>query len=110
MSKEFYENLKNAREKCGYTQKEVAEKIQVAKSTYSLYESGKREPGVPIIKKLAHILDTSADQLIGIESTHTETIAAHKENGESWTPKELEKIEEYKKLLLAARSHKMGDD
>lgn len=31
-----------------------------------------------------------------------ETIAAHKE-GENFTPEELEKIEEYKKLLLAAR-------
>lgn len=31
-----------------------------------------------------------------------QTIAAHKE-GENFTPEELEKIEEYKKLLLAAR-------
>ena len=33
----FNENLKSAREKKGLSQKEVAEAIGVAKSTYSLY-------------------------------------------------------------------------
>jgi len=33
----------------------------------------------------------------------TETVAAHKEDDEDWTPEELRKIEEYKQLLRAAR-------
>ena len=37
------------------------------------------------------------------------TIAAHKD-GDSFTPEELGKIEEYKKLLLAARPKNNGDD
>ena len=47
----FNENLKKARLERGYSQKEVAENIGVAKSTYSLYESGNREPNVETIKK-----------------------------------------------------------
>ena len=52
MGEYFYENLKLAREQKGLSQKDVAEKIGVAKSTYSLYESGNREPNVQTIKKL----------------------------------------------------------
>lgn len=100
MGENFNENLRIAREQRGLTQKEVAEGVGVAKSTYSLYESGAREPNVQTIKKLADLLKTSADKLLGLDDT--ETIAAHKDGG-NFTPEELEKIEEYKKLLLAAR-------
>lgn len=109
MGNAFHENLKTAREKSGLNQKEVADKIGVAKSTYSLYESGKREPGVPTIKKIADVLNVSADGLLGIESSEPTTIAAHKEGG-NFTPEELDKIEEYKRLLLAARPKNNGDD
>ena len=51
----FNENLKSAREKKGLSQKEVAEAIGVAKSTYSLYESGNREPNVQTIKRIADV-------------------------------------------------------
>lgn len=36
------------------------------------------------------------------ERTESSTTAAHKD-GENFTPEELNKIEEYKKLLVAAR-------
>ena len=53
MGDNFNENLKCAREKKNMTQKEVADSIGVAKSTYSLYESGNREPNVQTIKKIS---------------------------------------------------------
>ena len=52
MGEYFNENLKEARERRSMTQKEVADIIGVAKSTYSLYESGNREPNVQTIKKI----------------------------------------------------------
>lgn len=67
MGDNFNDNLRNARLKKGYSQKEVAENIGVAKSTYSLYESGNREPNVQTIKKLADLLSVSTDDLLGIE-------------------------------------------
>ena len=54
------ENLRAARERKNMTQKDVADNIGVAKSTYSLYESGNREPNVQTIKKLADLLNVSA--------------------------------------------------
>lgn len=61
MGDNFNDNLKEARLRSGLSQKEVAENIGVAKSTYSLYESGNREPNVNTIKKIADCLNVSAD-------------------------------------------------
>lgn len=63
MGEKFNENLKEARIKKGLSQKEVADNIGVAKSTYSLYESGNREPNVQTIKKIADFLGISADEI-----------------------------------------------
>lgn len=62
----FGENLKAARLRKKMTQAEVAELLSVAKSTYSLYETGRREPDVMKIKKLTEILEVSGNDLLGI--------------------------------------------
>ncbi len=97
----FYENLKKARLEKRLSQKEVAEAIGVAKSTYSLYESGKREPNVKTIKKIASFLGVSGDSLLGTEP-QVSTIAAHHDD-EDFTPEELAEIEEFKKYVLSKR-------
>ena len=66
MGDNFNDNLKEARLRSGLSQKEVAENIGVAKSTYSLYESGNREPNVNTIKKIADCLNVSADTLLDL--------------------------------------------
>lgn len=93
MGDRFNENLKAAREALGLSQKEVAERIGVANSTYSLYESGNREPNVQTIKKIAAVLNVSADRLLGLPE-EVETIAAHFE-GDRFTPEEIKEIENY---------------
>lgn len=62
----FAKNLKLARKARGYTQKEIAEKINLSNSTYSLYESGDREPNLSTIEKIAHVLYVSIDELFGL--------------------------------------------
>ena len=101
MGDNFNENLKFAREKRGLSQKEVAENIGVAKSTYSLYESGNREPNVQTIKKIADVLNTSADELLGIDD-EPQTIAAHFD-GNEYTEDELSKIKEFAEFVKSSR-------
>ena len=60
----FAERLKTARVSLGMTQREVADKLGVTVSTYSGYETGKREPDVLKLKLLARILNTSGDVLL----------------------------------------------
>ena len=67
------------------------------------YKKGSENAKLSTLKKLCTYfnctLDYLADDDVGDQPT---TIAAHKD-GENFTPEELAKIEEYKKLLLAAR-------
>ena len=93
MGDNFNENLKEARLKSGISQKDLAENIGVAKSTYSLYESGKRKPNVDTIKKIASSLNVSADTLLGIDNEPT-TLAAHFE-GDEYTKSEMEEIRNF---------------
>lgn len=102
MGEYFNENLKLAREQKGLSQKDVAEKIGVAKSTYSLYESGNREPNVQTIKKIADVLDVSADELLGIDTEPT-TIAAHFD-GTEFTEDELKEIKQFAAFVKNRRN------
>lgn len=101
MGENFNENLKYARERRGLSQKEVAEGIGVAKSTYSLYESGNREPNVQTIKKIADFLNISADDLLGI-SEEPQTLAAHFE-GEDFTEDEMDEIKRFAEFVKNKR-------
>lgn len=101
MGDKFNENLKIARERKGLSQKDIAEGIGVAKSTYSLYESGNREPNVQTIKKIADMLNVSADELLGLDE-EPQTIAAHFD-GDEYTEEEIDKIKEFAAFVKAQR-------
>jgi hypothetical protein len=101
MGYSFNENLKNARERKGMSQKDVAEEIGVAKSTYSLYESGNREPNVQTIKRIADVLNVSADDLLGLNDEPI-TIAAHFD-GNEYTKEELDEIKAFAEFVKTKR-------
>ncbi|MBQ9387924.1 MAG: helix-turn-helix transcriptional regulator [Lachnospiraceae bacterium] len=69
MNTVFSQNLKTAREIAGLSQKDVSARVGVAKSTYSLYESGKREPNISTICKIAKVLKISGNELLGTGSS-----------------------------------------
>lgn len=60
----FGERLRSAREAKGYTQQQVADFMQIDKSTYCGYETGKRQPDVQKIKLLSKFLGVSGDELL----------------------------------------------
>ncbi|KKX52540.1 helix-turn-helix domain-containing protein [Brevibacillus borstelensis] len=57
--------IRERRKKAGLTMKELGEKINVAESTISGYESESRKPDIDILKKLATVLDTNSSYLLG---------------------------------------------
>lgn len=65
----FIDRLKEARLRKGFTQEQLAEKIGVAKSTYTGYEKGNREPNVNTIGKLMETLEIDANFLWQDETT-----------------------------------------
>lgn len=61
-------NIKNERKKHNFTQKEIANLLGIAQTSYSNYENG-FEPNIETLKKLADIYKTSIDYLVGREET-----------------------------------------
>lgn len=59
----FYNRLKESRINAGLTQEQLADKLGIAKSTLSGYESGNREPTVATIAKVLEILNIDANYL-----------------------------------------------
>ena len=61
----FVQRLSQLMEEKNLTQVELAEKIGITNVTISRYLSGERKPRVEIVAKLANVLDTTVDFLLG---------------------------------------------
>lgn len=61
--------IKEIRKSKKITAKELANFVNVAESTMSLYENGKREPDFKTLCLIAEYLDVSVDYLLGNESS-----------------------------------------
>lgn len=65
MSVEFGENLRELREcTTEFTQSQIAEQLNIDRSTYTNYELGKTEPDIATIQRLAELFNVSCDELI----------------------------------------------
>lgn len=87
----------------------VSDIVKISGLPYStvkaILERGAEKAGYVNVCKICNALGISADELEKIVSDNTyspSTLAAHKD-GEDFTDEELSKIEEYKRLLIAAR-------
>lgn len=65
--KEIGDRIRELRTERGLSQKELADKIGVATNTVSQYESGKSKTSINVLAKLAVVLDTTTDYLLGLE-------------------------------------------
>lgn len=66
----FGEILKGLRKKSRMTQDELAKKINVAKSTVSMYERGERFPSFDIVQSIADVFHVNIDILYGRQPKH----------------------------------------
>lgn len=78
------EAIKKLRHKRGFTQKELGEKIGIARSNVSQYESGARTPQIERCYELAEALDINPLLLVALRSGKKE----HMQDAE----KEINKI------------------
>lgn len=60
--------LKTLRENGGYTQKQVADALNVARSTYSYYETGRTIPDIDTIIRLAKFFDVPYTDILESEA------------------------------------------
>lgn len=57
--------LKSKRKSKKLTQQKIAEKLNINRVTYQGYETDKHKPDIDTLSKLADILETSTDYLLG---------------------------------------------
>lgn len=61
----FSTTFKNLRKSMGFTQDEIANKLKIAKSTVSMYETGKRQPDFKKLIEIANLFNVNMDYLLG---------------------------------------------
>lgn len=72
----FGDKLREARKNKGYTQEQIAHLLGIAKSTYTGYEKGVREPDLFKIKRLVEVLDVDSSWLLGVDDSPSSITAA----------------------------------
>ena len=61
----FSENLKTIRKEKGYTQEELAIKVNVVRQTVSKWEKGLSVPDADVLLHIAEVLEVSVSELLG---------------------------------------------
>ena len=74
------EKLKSLRIEKKLTQKQVADRIGLATSAISSYESGTRYPSYDILVKMTHIFHVSSDYLLGITNQRNVDVSGLNDN------------------------------
>ena len=89
-----------------YTQQDLSKLLGIERSTYAYYESGKTDPAIDIIKKLASIYNISIDEMLLCRKSRSEIVRDTKitlnrsktRNIEELTDMENEMLSYFRKL------------
>ncbi len=65
------EKLRKLRQQYGYSQKQIADKLDLSPSIVSGYETGERTPSLEALLAISYIYNCSVDFLLGKEKTKT---------------------------------------
>ncbi len=76
MSLEFGRRLQLYRSNCEFTQKNIADALNIDRSTYAYYERGTTEPDLRTLVKIAKILNVTTSHLIPLEDETEEVTVA----------------------------------
>lgn len=70
----FSRKLRTLRKQNGLSQKEMANCLEIDRSTYASYEIGRSLPSLGSVKAIAELLQVSSDFLLGIRSQREEDV------------------------------------
>lgn len=101
----FSDMLKYLRKREGLTQQELAKKLDISKSTVSMYENGNREPDFETLETIADFFNVDMNFLMGKPSNpfpEVNTLAAHFE-GEEFSEAEMEEIKNFVEFVKNKR-------
>lgn len=68
------EKLQVLRNRAGLTQKEMGRRVGVSQAFIAAVESGKREPRLEVLRRMADVLGYSVDLVIQSDNQHNTTL------------------------------------
>ena len=93
----FGDNLKTLRKNKGFSQEQLSLRLNVVRQTVSKWEKGLSVPDAEMLVKIAEVLGTSVNELLG------EAVAAKNEEGLSSVSMELQKLNELLAMQIAQK-------
>ena len=88
--------LRKLRERYGYTQQDVADRISVGKSAYRSYENNDRRIPVDALTRVAALYNVSMDELLG--NSYRSDASTNIIHG-NFTKEQIQKIQKYADLV-----------
>lgn len=92
---ELSARLRKLRDKYGYTQQDVADRIGIGKSAYRSYENNDRRIPVDALTRVAALYNVSVDELLGNSRSNASENIIHG----NFTDEQFEKIQKYAELV-----------
>lgn len=99
----FGANLRRIRLEKGYTQEELAKKINTSRSNIANYEVDKNKPSLEMLNKLSEVLGVSSDVLLGNSSLSNDTMLKIGLDMKKYNPPteaQKKQIEEFARFVL----------
>lgn len=93
---ELVARLRKLRDRYGYTQQEVADRIGVGKSAYRSYENNDRRIPVDVLTRVAALYNVSMDELLG--NSYRSDAPTNIIHG-NFTKEQIQKIQKYADLV-----------
>lgn len=87
---DFSQRLRELRKKRGLTQEELAKELELAKSSISMYENGKRKPSFEVLEMFADFFNVNLDTLYGASPVSKDSFKC--------TPEEETMIKKFRRL------------
>ena len=100
---DFASRLRNLRKDAGLTQTQLAEELNVKKSTISAYESDIRRPNKDTLVKIANLFSVTTDWLLGLDAR------AEILNLTGFSERDIRVIKKFIASLIDARNKEKSD-
>lgn len=101
----FNTKFKELRVISGFTQKEIAQKLDCSQSTITMWETGKRQPDIETLERIADLFNVDMNFLIGTSNNTTKILNENQHRFlsifDKLTPEGQERLLEYAQALLA---------